>query len=146
MGRSLEIPLRVDMDEFPAGTTHDTSIVTVDSNGGSARLDVALTIALEPEIEALSDTLELAPTDPEGSALQGYLSIRNVGLATAYVNIRAQHAPQLDISRDQVEIKAGKKVRVRVNWEGPPTQEAERPFIELQSPAQELRLPITFGA
>lgn len=129
MGRSIEIGMRTDMDEFPKGESHDAALVQVESNGGQMQIEVRLAVELAPEIEA-PERLVLEQGAP-GEPPQGRLVLRNVGLASAHVTLAADDAA-IAISRPWVDIKAGKSARIAVQWQGdiPPVHK-ETPEIRV---------------
>ena len=72
-------------------------------------------------------------------------ALRNEGMATAHLELVAS-TPQIVLSRDLVDIKPGKRVRIGVRWEGEPPAAGAVHHIEAR--AQDgslLRVPVTLG-
>ena len=105
----------------------------------TAALDAALTIAYSPAIDA-PDALVLERSDM-ASPPQGRLTLRNTGLAAARAELRPS-APQIVLSRNLLDIKPGKSVRVAVRWQGLPIEGPEPPYIEVQSGSDTVRVPV----
>ena len=127
-GRSVEIRVHTDMEEFPADAAEDTALITVESNGGSLQLELTLRVERVPELE-IPQEVRLAAPEP-GAAPQGRLVLHNRGLAAAHVTLWAE-PPYLALPRDRVDIKPGKSVRLAVQWNGPyPPTEACRLGIQ----------------
>lgn len=123
-GRSIEILVSTDMDEFPAEAESDTALLTVESNGGEVQIEISLRIERAPELEVPQE-VRLVPPEP-GSAPQGRLVLRNGGLATAHISLWAE-PPYLTLPRDRIDIKPDKSVRLAIQWNGPyPPPEACR--------------------
>ncbi len=139
MGRSIEVRIRTDLEELPPGTEYATGSILVESNGGDVAIDVALTIALQPNIEP-PDALTLdrsAPAEP----LQGRLALRNTGMATAHVELRPS-VPQMVLSRNLLDIKPGKSVRIAVRWQGIASADTDAPYIDVLSGDASIRVPV----
>ncbi len=113
-GRSVELRVRTDMDEFPSGASSASAWLVIESNGGQAQVEVALSVALLPEI-VVPEALILA-TSPDGGAPQGRLALTNKGLAPARVSLEGNRGA-IVISRQAVDIKPDKSVRVAISWE-----------------------------
>jgi hypothetical protein len=140
MGRSIEVGVRSDMDEFPKGATRDAALVTVESNGGQAQIEVTLAVELAPDIEA-PDALILEQ-GAAGQPLQGRLVLRNAGLATARVELSASDEA-IAISRQVVDIKAGKSARIVVQWERPlPPEQAAQRVIRVACEGETYQVPV----
>jgi serine/threonine protein kinase len=136
-GRSVEIEVSTDMEEFAAEAGYGSALVTVLSNGGTARLEVVLNASLTGHVEVPQGSVTIATG--ENQAAQGRLSLHNSGLATAHVTLRASTS-QLVLARDVCDIKPGKSVRVALRWEGPLPTQGEEPYIEAVSGTQQLRM------
>jgi len=139
MGRSIEVRVSTDLEELPPGSDHALGTVLVESNGGNLAIDVTLAVELVPIIEA-PEALVLERDDPSQPP-QGRLTLRNTGLAAARAELRPS-APQLALSRNLLDIKPGKSVRVVVRWQGLPSADAEPPYIEVLSGSSPTRVPV----
>lgn len=140
MGRSIEIGVSTDMDEFPKGASHDAAMISVESNGGQMQIEVRLAIELAPEIE-VPERLVLEQSAAEQPP-QGRLVLRNVGLASAHVELAASDVA-IAISRPWVDIKAGKSVRIAVQWNGPmPPVRVAEPMIRIVCEGQAYQAPV----
>ncbi len=142
MGRSIEVRVSTDLEELPPGTDRAAGAVLVESNGGDLAIDVTLSVAYAPAIEP-PETLVLERADPAGQP-QGRLALRNTGLATAHAELRPS-APQLVLSRNLLDIKPGKSVRIAVRWQGVSSAEAEPPYIEVLSGGEAMRVPVVLA-
>lgn len=139
MGRSIEVRVSTDLEELPTGSDHATGMVLIESNGGNLAIDVTLVVAFEAVIEA-PEKLLLERSDPSQPP-QGRLALRNAGLATAHAELRPS-APQLVLSRNLLDIKPGKSVRIAVRWQGTPPLDAEPPYIAVLSSGDAVRVPV----
>lgn len=140
-GRSVEVHVSTDMAEFPEGAMYGEGHIHLESNGGRAEVEVVISVLLEPRIEATGPVRLSAR--PEGSAdesdergaegvsRQGRLTLANVGLAPAHLEL-IPGAEGIELSRSFCDVKPGKRVRIGVRWQGPePTPDAE-PHIEVR--------------
>ena len=143
-GRSIEIHLTSDMDEFPTGMAGDIGMLQITSNGGNADVRVALDVLTAPEIAALEPEVVLQQSaETEGASLIGHLTIKNVGLAAAHIVMQAS-ASQLVLSRSTYEIKPGKSVRVRIEYPASERNDAgsEALYVTATSGTQTVRVPV----
>lgn len=115
MGHSVELGIHTDMDEFPELFAEDRGVIRIESNGGVLEIDVRLQTELVPEL-AEPEPVTMT-TGEEGHPPQGRLTLRNQGMATARVELEPA-VPELTVSREQVEVKPGKNVRVTLRWQG----------------------------
>jgi|GEM_PF-1693720 len=144
MGRSLEIGVVVDMEELPHTSAHHAGTIRVESNGGTREIEVELEILLAPDIEAANSELALGQGEPD-SLLQERLVIRNEGQATAHCELRGS-VPQLVFSRNLIDIKPEKSVRVTVRWQGALPDEATGDlYVEVLSDEKTLRIPVSLS-
>ncbi len=134
-GHSIELGIQTDMDEFPEDLTEDRGIIRIESNGGSVDVDTRVQIERRPALRE-PDPVVLKGSD----RLQGRLILRNDGMATAHVQISSEDA-RLSVSRDQVEVKQDKSVRISVAWEDsePPTSEL---YLDVRSDVGQWRVPV----
>jgi serine/threonine protein kinase len=117
MGRSVELRLSTDMDEFSMGQFRGEGTLHIESNGGPLKVAVSLEVALTPRFEA-SESVLLARRAADGPWL-GRLVVRNAGLASGHIEL-APTSSALTLSRSVYDIKPGKSVRVSVQLDGPP--------------------------
>ena len=141
-GRSVEVPVNTDMEEFPADTLYGSALIAIESNGGSSELQATLSVFLSAHIVA-SKVVHLVR--PAEEPPQGRLNIKNAGLAMAHVALRP-NTPQLVLSRSLCDIKPGKSVRIAVHWEGPVPDEREQPGLDVVSADQHLHVPVYLGS
>jgi hypothetical protein len=141
MGRSIEIRVSTDLEELPPGANHAVGTVLIESNGGNLAIAVMLAVEFAPVIEA-PESLVLERDDPSQPP-QGRLTLRNTGLATAHAELWPS-ALQLVLSRNLLDIKPGKSVRIAVRWQGIAGAGAEPPFIAVLAGKNALRVPVIF--
>ncbi len=139
MGRSIEIGIHTDMDEFPELLGEDRGVIRLESNGGELEIDTLLRTELVPEL-AEPDPVTLS-TGEEGQPPQGRLALRNVGMATAHVELEPS-MPELTVSRQQVEVKPGKSVRVTLRWQGSLPPVMTETDIQVRSGEARFRVPV----
>ena len=138
-GHSVEVGLSTDMSEFPADTTSDEARITIESNGGETTIDVSVRAELAPDILAPNHI----PLSVNGKgAVGGRLVLKNGGLATGRVQLRASH-PGLSLSRDVCDIKPGKSAKLSIEWQAtePPTDEADLAIV-ITWEDQKQRIPV----
>lgn len=140
-GHSVEIGVSTDMDEFGDGPLDSSGYVSIESNGGSAELQVVFEIKLAPYLTA-TKVVRLNPSE-NMAAPHGRLNIRNEGMAAAHAELTVG-APQLVLSRNLCDIKPGKAVRIMVHLEGLRPDDPDRMYVDVQSGAQRLRVPVRF--
>lgn len=139
-GRSVEIRVTTDMDEFPADAVYGEGYVFLESNGGAAEVQAVVNVILEPDVHPTAESVVL--TSGAGGDLGGRLSLRNDGMATAHLELQPS-APEIILSRDLCDIKPGKRVRISVRWEGEaPTDDAERYIESRAQDGSVLRVPV----
>jgi hypothetical protein len=140
-GRSLEVRVTTDMEEFPEGVEQAEATLTLESNGGDTTIQVAVEVVLAPNLQSGDEFVVLSRAE-EGEALQGRLTIKNVGQAVAHAELRTS-VPQIALSRNLCDIKPDKSVRVRVEWRGTlPEREGAEPHIDIVSGHQQIRVPV----
>jgi hypothetical protein len=148
-GRSVEIQLTTDMGEFPEGPVGDVCGVHIASNGGDADVRVALDILAAPEVAVLENEVVMQRSGHDDGQPAGHLTLRNSGLATARVDLRANSA-KLRLSRSTYEIKPGKSVRARIEHDAlapdAAPAEGEALYITVTSGAQTVRVPVSVAA
>ncbi len=134
-GHSIELGIQTDMDEYPEDLTEDRGVITIASNGGSVDVDTRVQIERRPSLRE-PDPVVLKGSD----RLQGRLVLRNDGMATAHVQISSADT-RLSVSRDQVEVKQDKSVRISVAWEDPepPTSQV---YLDIVSDVGQWRVPV----
>ena len=138
-GRSVEIRLSTDMEEFPAGQSYASGRILVISNGGNTDIEVALNVELAAVLEASGSVVSLRRTDT--GALEGRIALGNRGLATGHVELAASH-PQLRLSRSVFDIKPGKSVRVGVEWETSGLAAEAGLYIDASYAMHHIRIPV----
>ena len=139
MGHSVELGIRTDMDEFPELLSEDRGVIRIESNGGSLEIDTRLQTESVAEL-APPSPVSLA-SDQTGRPPQGRLVLRNVGMALARVTLRPA-VPELVVSRDQLEVKPDKSVRVTVRWQGDMPPPVAETAIEVHMGNEMLHVPI----
>lgn len=139
MGHSIELGVRTDMSEFPDLLDEDRGVIRIESNGGVVEIDTRVQTQSVAELaQPQAVTLDAGEGD---RAPQGRLTLNNTGLATARVTLKPGN-PALTASRDQVEIKAGKSVRITLQWQGNlPTDQGET-YIIVQMGDTTLQVPV----
>ncbi|NLD42301.1 MAG: protein kinase [Chloroflexi bacterium] len=143
-GRSVEIRVSTDMDEFPPEASYAQGYIHLESNGGSAEVQAVVTVLLEPDVRGPAEGVVLGPSRG-GEGLAGRLALRNEGLATARMELLPS-APQIVLARTFCDIKPGKRVRVAVQWEGTAPSAAEEYYIEARAQdGATLRVPVIIG-
>ncbi|MHB9031546.1 MAG: Ig-like domain-containing protein [Anaerolineae bacterium] len=111
-GRSIEVGVHTDPAELPPAAVHASGILQIDSNGGTADIDVELSVTLRPELKPPVDKLEFKLG--EDGTYTAKFTLHNIGKAIAHTEITASGALQLN--RSVLEIKPGKSVPVQVTW------------------------------
>lgn len=124
------------MDEFPEDLTEDRGVITIESNGGSVEVDTRVQIDRRPYLRE-PDPVALKGVD----RLQGRLVLRNDGMATAHVQISSVDA-RLSVSRDQVEVKQDKSVRISIVWEDPEPPPSQL-YLDIVSDVGQWRVPVS---
>jgi len=124
------------MDEFPEDLTEDRGVITIESNGGSVEVDTRVQIDRRPYLRE-PDPVALKGVD----RLQGRLVLRNDGMATAHVQISSADA-RLSVSRDQVEVKQDKSVRISIVWEDPEPPPSQL-YLDIVSDVGQWRVPVS---
>jgi hypothetical protein len=141
MGRSVELRLSTDMDEFSMGQFRGEGTLHIESNGGPLKVAVSLEVALTPRFEA-SESVLLARRAADGPWL-GRLVVRNAGLASGHIEL-APTSSALTLSRSVYDIKPGKSVRVSVQLDGPPPGTEELAILlNAEGEKQRVRILIT---
>jgi hypothetical protein len=144
MGRSLEVGVAVDMEELGRTFARHTGTIRIESNGGVREIDVELEVLFAPEIEAAADVVTLGQGEAD-TPLQGRLVIKNTGQATAHCELRGS-VPQLVFSRNLIDIKPEKSVRVTVRWQGIwPDELTGDLYVEVLSDEKTLRIPVSLS-
>ena len=133
---SIELGIQTDMDEFPEDLTEDRGVITIESNGGSVEVDTRVQIDRRPYLRE-PDPVALKGVD----RLQGRLVLRNDGMATAHVQISSVDA-RLSVSRDQVEVKQDKSVRISIVWEDPEPPPSQL-YLDIVSDVGQWRVPVS---
>jgi hypothetical protein len=142
-GRSVEVHVGTDMEEFPQEMPSAGGLIKIESNGGVSEIEVRVKAVLAPHIVLASEAIYLARPEP-GEPPQGRLIIKNTGQAVAHVRMVASSS-RLVLSRELCDIKPDKSVRIAIRWEGPqPTEPAQESHIDITSGDQELRVPVRF--
>ena len=139
MGRSVEVCVATDMEEFPKAASYGGGAIRIESNGGMAEVEVALNVTLAPELQP-SEVVRLLRREP-GEAPQGRLSIANAGMAVGQAEIGVG-TPELVVSRTLCAIKPGKSVRIQVRWEGALPSSPEQLYIDVHAEGKHLRVPV----
>jgi len=138
-GRSIELGISTDMDEFPDDLTEDRGIISITSNGGTIEIDTLLRLERQPELRE-PEPVRFRRANGEES-LQGRLVLHNEGLATAHVSIQPSDE-RLAVSRERVEVKPGKSVRVSVSWQGAVPAEAPTAYLRVIWDTDERVVPV----
>ncbi len=140
-GRSFRAGLATDMPEFPSGATRDTALLRISSNGGDAEVRVSLEVLSAPEITVGQEGVVLKQQVP-GGPMVGTLTIRNTGMAPAYVTLASKDTG-LELPRSDYEIKPGKSVRVRLMRTVSAPDASEKPFnLTITSPSETISVPV----
>jgi serine/threonine-protein kinase len=139
MGHSVELGIHTDMDEFADPLSEDRGVIQIESNGGLLEVDTRLQTALVAEL-AEPEPVTMSAGD-EDHPPQGRLMLRNIGMATARVALRPA-VPELAVSREQLEVKPGKSVRVTLRWQGILPPLTAETAIEVHSGETALRVPV----
>jgi len=138
-GHSVELQLHTDMAEFADDLSEDRGIVTVETNGGTVEIDVRVQVVRTP---ALEEPEPVMLKRAEGSsAWQGRLILRNQGLATARVDITSTDR-RLGVSRERVEVKPGKSVRIGVTWDDEAFLPDPNPALMVTCESDEWRISV----
>ena len=138
-GRSVQVHVSTDMEEFPQGTSEGRGSIHITSNGGEVDVKVSLALQLEPELK-LPQELVLKP---KADVLQGRLLLYNTGLAPAHVKITPS-VPQLMLSRNVCDIKPQKSSRLTVRFQiGDDSNiEQDQLYLEIFMGERSFRLPV----
>ena len=138
-GRSVEVWVTTDLEELPAGAMHGSGLVRVESNGGNAQIDLVVETLLVAQLQVVSQVVELVRCERD-QHLQGRLTIKNIGRATARAELRTG-LPELVLTRSRCDIKPGKSARIVVRWQGPLQPDPDRMYVDIVSDGQEIRVP-----
>ena len=138
-GRSVEVRVTTDLEELPSGAMHGSGLVQVESNGGNAQIDVVVETVLVARLQVVNEVVELVPGKRD-QRLQGRLTIKNIGRATARAELRTG-LPELVLTRSRCDIKLGKSARIVVRWQGPLQPDPDRMYVDIVSDGQEIRVP-----
>lgn len=138
-GRSVEVWVTTDLEELPAGAMHGSGLVRVESNGGNAQIDLVVETLLVAKLQVVSQVVELVRCERD-QHLQGRLTIKNIGRATARAELRTG-LPELVLTRSRCDIKPGKSARIVVRWQGPLQPDPDRMYVDIVSDGQEIRVP-----
>ena len=138
-GRSVEVRVTTDLEELPAGAMHGSGLIQVESNGGNAQIDVVVETLLVARLQVVNEVVELVPRKRD-QHLQGRLTIKNIGHATARAELRTG-LPELVLTRSRCDIKPGKSARIVVRWQGPLQPDPDRMYVDIVSDGQEIRVP-----
>jgi len=111
-GHSAEIGLTTDMTEFAQDESTDTARVSIESNGGSAEIDVTISVVLVPDVKTPA-YLPLAPSGAGGWSAR--LVLKNQGLAPAHIQLETSDE-RLALSRALCDIKPGKSTKLQLEW------------------------------
>ncbi|MBC7236444.1 MAG: hypothetical protein H5T69_11445 [Chloroflexi bacterium] len=149
-GRSVEVHVSLDTEELAplahAGESFRVEgVVRIESNSSDeamSEVHIVAEVRLEPRVEA-PEQIELIAEAP-GGPFSGRLVLKNTGLAPAHVELRPANSQML-LSRTILDIKPGKSVRVRVQYEGLPTTEGDL-SIERLLGGESLRIPVCLVA
>ncbi len=139
MGHSVELGIHTDMDEFPELLNEDRGVIHIESNGGALEIDTRVQIEYVAEL-APPNPVSLV-SDQTDRPPQGRLVLRNVGMAPARVTLRPV-TPEVTLSRDQLEIKPDKSVRVTVRWQGDVPPSIAETAIEVHMDDETLQVPV----
>jgi serine/threonine protein kinase len=142
MGRSIEVRVQTDMDEFPIGATFSAGLIQVRSNGGDVDVEVMANVSLEPQVQVGSELLQLERKATD-LPYQGRLVLRNVGKATGHVELTSSD-PRLELARSSCDIKADKSVRLAVLWQGEAISGGDSVYVEIACAKQRLRMPVAW--
>ncbi|MHB1317814.1 MAG: Ig-like domain-containing protein [Anaerolineae bacterium] len=138
-GHSVELTIRTDMDEFAEDLAEDRGVISIETNGGAVDIDIRVQVSRRPALRD-PEPVVLKPAEP-GQGAQGRLVLRNDGLATAHVGVSSTDA-RLVVSREQVEVKQDKSVRVSVSWQGDLPIGQEGLFLIVTSEAGSWQVPV----
>jgi serine/threonine protein kinase len=138
-GRSIEVRVTTDMEEFPRSEGRAHGMIHVESNGGSAEIEVVLAAEAAPRLE-LPDVLSLEPRAEDG-LFRGRLVIRNTGMATAHARLVAGN-DGLTLSRQSCDVKPNKSARIGVQWTEPIPSHPEGMYIDVVLEDRRLRVPV----
>jgi serine/threonine protein kinase len=140
MGRSVEVRVSTDMEEFPKDALRASGLVRVLSSGGTGDVEASVQVVLAPQLMVAGEAVEMAHPEPD-QPFQGRLVVRNVGRATAHTQLEPS-TPAIVLSRTLCDIKPGKSVRIAVHWEGGQPAEGAGHYIGITSGEQQLRVPV----
>jgi hypothetical protein len=139
MGRSIEVGVRTDMEEFPSDADRGVGTIGIESNGGYTEVQVEIELHLRPYLE-VPEAIGLEQPNGE-SPPQGRFAIKNSGMATARAHLQAD-APEIALTRESYDIKPGKSVRIGMAWQGPLPDEETTPYVHVKTENQEFNIPI----
>ncbi|MGM0401923.1 MAG: BACON domain-containing protein, partial [Chloroflexota bacterium] len=142
MGRSIEINISTDMEEFPPDTDTGTGTISIQSNGGHTKVRAEVKLQQKPHLE-VPETIQLRRC-AEDSPAQTRFAIRNSGLATARVHLQAD-APEVTLKRKSYDIKPDKSVPIKIAWQGPPPDAKRAPRLHIKTENQEFYISIILG-
>lgn len=138
-GHSVELSIHTDMDEFAEDLTEDRGVISIETNGGAVDIDTRVQVSRRPALRD-PEPVTLKPAEA-GTGAQGRLVLRNDGMATAHVSISSSDA-RLEVSREQVEVKQDKSVRVSVSWEGALPPDHNELFLLVTCETGSWRVPV----
>ncbi len=139
MGRSIEVGLGTDMEEFPTGTDKGTGIISIQSNGGYTEVQAEVELQRKPHIK-VPETIRLK-RHAHSSPPQTRFMIENSGLATARVHLQVD-VSEVTLTRQSYDIKPDKSVPVKIAWQGAPPDEEPTPRLHIKTENQEFHIPI----
>jgi hypothetical protein len=142
MGRSIEVGVRTDMEEFPSDADRGTGAISIESNGGYTEVQVEIELQLRAHLE-VPETIELEQRNGE-SLPRGRFAIKNSGMATARAQLQTD-APEIALARESYDIKPSKSVRIGMVWQGPLPDEEVTAHVHVKTENQEFNIPIVLG-
>lgn len=139
MGRSIEVRVSTDMEEFPPGETSAGGSIRIQSNGGEIEVVVTINRELAAYLQ-VPKAIRLTQSDPDLPP-QGRLVIKNSGMATAHTELHVG-TPELVVSRDLCDIKPNKSTRISVRLNSPLPNDLTQLYIDVCSGDQRLCVPV----
>jgi hypothetical protein len=138
-GHSVELTIRTDMDEFDEDLAEDRGVIAIETNGGAVDIDARVQVGRRPALRNPEPVvLRSAET---GQGAQGRLVLRNDGLATARVRLASSDS-RLVVSREQLEVKQDKSVRVSVSWQADLPLDPGGVFLEVTCDTDIWQVPV----